>query len=457
MKACFSAMLAAGLALATTDAGAGCLPVYGDMPDAPIGDVFMGVSNLPEIIVGSLDQPNCVGDGQNSFAFTNAFKFDHLAWDADTPLDELRWSFDEGDDPTSPTTQWYKVNGVGPIHLGDAAMEAEEAFCYPEHIDPGTSDIRAASPYASFEDISWTPEHQAGKTIRFYISDGINVAGGQTIIRSVDNVCDSLSGGSQIGCLYEDQLTTSGGWESYVKEPSAADVSYAGYSGVDYDAGNSALRCRIQSDPGTAGTDAAPVNGSVGLFRAAGWKTKDVYAQITLPYAALGSDNVARTKWFVYATGNTPAQVNTIPATRMQTYNRFVMLTTLEVFTHVNDGTAITSGDTLGQDLAPSTNPAAPSLYRSDYDPVDAPFLVANGEHGGHWPCVYRPGRQTAGQRIHLPDGSRHGVLSEVVCRRQADPDPPAVRFGRWRIEDHGCHPGGRRRRTVLAPLLISV
>jgi hypothetical protein len=67
----------------------------------------------------------------------------------------------------------------------------------------------------------------------------------------------------------------------------------------------------------------------------------------------------------------------------MQLQNRFVMLTTLEIFTHVNDGTAVTAGDQLGKDIAPSTNPAQPSLYRSDYDPIDAPFLVANGNTEG--------------------------------------------------------------------------
>ena len=36
------------------------------------------------------------------------------------------------------------------------------------------------------------------------------------------------------------------------------------------------------------------------------------------------------------------------------------MLTTLEIFTHVNDGTAVTAGDQLGKDIAPSTNPAHP-------------------------------------------------------------------------------------------------
>lgn len=186
-----------------------------------------------------------------------------------------------------------------------------------------------------------------------------------------------------LGCTSRDELLTTAGWELFLKEPNEMDPQYADFSGIDYDPANSALRCRVSSDPGTAGTDAAPLNGAVGLFRAAGWKTRDPYAAATLPYASIGTNGVARTKWFVYATGNEPAQVNTIPATRMMIHNRFIVSTTLEVFTHVNDGTASFNGNVLGQDIAPSTDPERPSLYRCDYDPVDAPFLIANSQTEG--------------------------------------------------------------------------
>jgi hypothetical protein len=341
------------------------------------------IGNLPDVTVGDLDAPNCVGSGQNVFVFTNAFRFDTYVTDADTPVGNLLWSFDEGDDPVAPTTQWYQINGINPVLLGDALIAADELANFPAHVNPGASQLNAVSPWASFEDISFDPEHSTGKTVRFYASDGTNVDFKDTMVNSVDNVCDSLSGAPQLGCLYEDQLLTSAGWEQFEKTPSAGDASYASLSSLDYDAANTALRGRVSSDPGTAGTASAPVNGSVGLFRSAGWKTTDAYAALTLPYAALGSSNNVRSKWYVYATGNSPAQVNTIPATRMQLQNRFVMLTTLEIFTHVNDGTAVTAGDQLGKDIAPSTNPAQPSLYRSDYDPIDAPFLVANGNTEG--------------------------------------------------------------------------
>jgi hypothetical protein len=174
-----------------------------------------------------------------------------------------------------------------------------------------------------------------------------------------------------------DTLTTPANWQEYLREPNAGDPSFGGLTSVDHDAANSALRARVSSDPGTAGLP---------LFRAAGWRTTDAYALASLPYAAVGPDNFVRSKFFVYATGNSPAQSNTIPATRMQVYNRFVVITTLEVFTHLNDGAnnAVTiTGDELGAEIAPSTIPTSPSLYRVDYDPVDTPYLVSNGATEG--------------------------------------------------------------------------
>ena len=60
------------------------------------------IGNLPDVTVGDLDAPNCVGSGQNVFVFTNAFRFDAYVTDADTPAGNLLWSFDEGDDPVCP-------------------------------------------------------------------------------------------------------------------------------------------------------------------------------------------------------------------------------------------------------------------------------------------------------------------------------------------------------------------
>jgi hypothetical protein len=133
------------------------------------------IGNLPDVTVGDLDAPNCVGSGQNVFVFTNAFRFDTYVTDADTPVGNLLWSFDEGDDPVAPTTQWYQINGINPVLLGDALIAADELANFPAHVNPGASQLNAVSPWASFEDISFDPEHSTGKTVRFYASDGTNV------------------------------------------------------------------------------------------------------------------------------------------------------------------------------------------------------------------------------------------------------------------------------------------
>ena len=54
--------------------------------------------------------------------------------------------------------------------------------------NPGASQLNAVSPWASFEDISFDPEHETGKTVRFYASDGTNVDFKDTMVNSLDNV-----------------------------------------------------------------------------------------------------------------------------------------------------------------------------------------------------------------------------------------------------------------------------
>ena len=95
-----------------------------------------------------------------------------------------------------------------------------------------------------------------------------------------------------------------------------------------------------------------------------------------LPYTAIGPDRIARGKFFVYATGQAnPTALNTIPNMRMRLANRFAATSMQEVFNHLNIDPA---NQALSQELRPSSDPAKPSLYRVDYDPVDVPYLVAN-------------------------------------------------------------------------------
>lgn len=354
------------------------------------------IFNLPDVTVGDLDAPDCVGTGANFFVFTSAFNLDDKVSDPDTPKASLLWSFAEYDDildlDSNPASQSYQVNGKNPILVGDAAIIADDLAGNPAPKSPGADEIRGVSPDVSFRDIVLSPlsgppfnpspnqlaEHAAGKVMRFYAYDGSNVATQEILIRSVDNVCDLVSGASQLGCVSSDPLVTSANWVTEWLEPAASDPSFGSLVSRDFDATNQAIRVRIGADPGTA--NSATVQG---IFRIGGWKTTDAYNLATLPYASIGTDNFVRSKWFVYATnptGGVPANHNTIPTTRMQLGIRSVVLTTLEIFTHTNDGTAngITA-DLLGKDIRPSADPANASMYRSDFDPVDVPYLITNG------------------------------------------------------------------------------
>ena len=95
-----------------------------------------------------------------------------------------------------------------------------------------------------------------------------------------------------------------------------------------------------------------------------------------LPYSAIGPDNVARGKFYVYAGGQgNPAELNQIPNFRARLSNRFAVNSMLEVFHHSNDSPAQTALET---ELRPSTLPTSPSLYTVDIDPIDVPQITMN-------------------------------------------------------------------------------
>ena len=95
-----------------------------------------------------------------------------------------------------------------------------------------------------------------------------------------------------------------------------------------------------------------------------------------MPYAAVGSENYVRAKFHVYCGGqSTPGQANLIPNMRMRVANRFAVTSMLEVYTHVNGDP---EQNLLSQDFRPSSDPAKPSVYRVDFDPVDVPMLTLN-------------------------------------------------------------------------------
>jgi formylglycine-generating enzyme required for sulfatase activity len=154
-----------------------------------------------------------------------------------------------------------------------------------------------------------------------------------------------------------DDFTTASGWSAFALTPPGA-------AALDHDRANKALRGWVAADPSR--------------FRVAGWMSDSAN---WLPYSAVGSTKFVRGKFYVYATGQSnPAQRNTIPSVRMRLSNRYAVTSMLEVFGHVN---ADAGNEPLSLEIAPSTNPTSPSLYRVDFDPIDVPFLAANGATEG--------------------------------------------------------------------------
>ena len=99
-----------------------------------------------------------------------------------------------------------------------------------------------------------------------------------------------------------------------------------------------------------------------------------------IPYASVGSTNVVRAKFHVYAAGQTnPSAINQIPNLRMRLAVRYAQTSMLEVYSHVNSDPA---AQPLANEIAPSRNPARPSVYRVDLDPVDVPFLATTPDEG---------------------------------------------------------------------------
>ncbi len=366
IKGLLTALVAGALSLSATSFGA-----------APV------IFNIPDVTVGDLDSPNCVGTGANFFVFTGAFNLDDHVNDADTPKANLLWSFAEADDIADQDSinpqQWYQVNGKDPILVGSAAIVADDLAGNPAALAPGAKELRSVNPNIAIRDIVLSPlagsppfsptpaqltEHAAGKVMRFYVSDGTNVATSEILINSIDNVCDNASGGSALGNVSIDTFDTAPtGWQVLIATPKNTDPSFGSIVSRTYDAVNKAITVRLNAD-----------TGSVGLSRTGSWMTTDAYSLSTMPYSTVGASNFVRSKWYVY--GTKLGTGSTLPATRMQLHINFVQAATLEVFSGNGAGTVGVRGDELGPEIQPSLDPNNPSMYRSDLNPIDVPALA---------------------------------------------------------------------------------
>lgn len=331
------------------------------------------IADLPEVQVG--DEEQNIGTDNNFFIFTNAFAFDNYVSDPDTTVSDLIWSFDEGD-PVGPN--WYTINDLDPVAVGDAAIAAEELAGGVNRLNPGPSaDLRAADQFASFRDVIFSPpptvlpypdpvdpdktDHENGKVVRFYVSDGTNVTSQDTLVKTVDDDFDALSPSCVYTVVDNEDFATN-----------VTNVSPAG-PGWFYDNG---------AGPGATGLyEVAAQSISIQVpalpsgFSIANWVTT---LPDWMPYSNVGTANVVRGKFYVYASGQSPATANQITNLRLKLQNGVAIASTLEVL-HTNNF----PDDNFGAELAPSMNAAAPSLYRVDYDPVDVPVLAANNGPSG--------------------------------------------------------------------------
>jgi hypothetical protein len=334
------------------------------------------IADLPEVTIGDAEQN--IGTDNNFFVFTNAFAFDSYVSDPDSTVSSLIWSFDEGN-PIGPN--WFNINDKPPVAVGAGAIAAEEAANGVNRLNPGAGfDIRLGQPFATFRDVIFSPpptnlpypdpnpvdaaSHLAGKAVRFYVSDGTNVTSQDTLVNSEDDGFDALSPSCTYSTAQDDNFTT--------------DVSNANPAGPGWFYSEGADINNLASGIYEAGAQSLSIQ--VGVQPVPGFTITNWASTLPdwMPYGFVGSSNVARGKFYVYAAGQSPATANRIPDLRLKLSNGVAVASTLEVL-HTNNF----ADDNFGAELAPSFNSAAPSIYRVDYDPVDVPVLAANAGPSG--------------------------------------------------------------------------
>jgi len=325
-KGLLMTLIAAAISITGATASFAAAPVIGSIPDINIGDA-----------------ENNVGTDNNFFVFTNAFKFDSYVSDADTTVSDLVWSFDEKDHPTSDTsaqtTKYFQVNGHDGMHIGDSAIAtADGSSSNTLHATPPTAnELRQvanggdnnAAGWASLRDIVFSPTagvfpfigtrptdqpvgtvaaHATGKLVRFYASDGTNVATKDILVKTTDNTSDALTGSFSFTVVQDDLLTDSAntgqnnGWGQFGLVPDGSPRTPKTNS---YDAANTALLSTVQADPSAN-------------WATFGWITNGANGTQSLTYAGVGTGKIVRAKFMMYATGQTGAASNQVPSIRMR-------------------------------------------------------------------------------------------------------------------------------------------
>lgn len=363
----------------------GFLALFGAIALACAGASFAAapvIKPIPDVHIGDMDLPEASATDANFFVYTNAFKFDDYVTDADTPVANLLWSFDEGDEAGGGIAlgNVYTINGKSAVHLGTTAMAAD-GTANAAHVAPGAAnELRSVSQYATFRNVVLSPTSQnwpfpspstalatkmaAGKVIRLFAADPQgNVASKDIFVKSIDNTMDSLSATTPFSVVKDDPFDSSNisanGWTAF------GATNIASNSTLDWASG--AYRIRTLSL-------------ATGKWHNAGFSNN---RPDWIGYDSINSDNFVRAKFYVYAQSDGSAgwSVNDIPSFGMRLTYRFAFWT--QLFVNPHEATAMPSAS----DLRPSVDSSKPSIYRVDFDPVDVPYLAtytnASGQKEG--------------------------------------------------------------------------
>jgi hypothetical protein len=336
------------------------------------------IGSIPDVIVG--DNEDFGPSDNNFFRFNDAFNLDQLAEDDVTPDADLKWSFDEGDDPPLLTagTQWYKINGKDPVHLG-ATAQASHTSVTASHVLPLVgNELRVTSNTASFRDIVFSPtagftpfpnptepaetNHATGKVVTFYVSDQTYVASKDIFVRTIDNSNDSASS-EAFEPFRDDTFSTNGSGVMWVTNGATRTV--AALNTLAYEPSTGAYRINVFTTATGATTK---------RYRFAYWHNQ---RQDWLPISQVGTSKYVRAKFHVYNSGSPTAA--DVPNFNLRLSQRFGITSALHILGHDLNG----AGNANYVDLKPSTNPSLPSIYRTDFDPMNVPWMTTTAPGPG--------------------------------------------------------------------------
>lgn len=203
---------------------------------------------------------------------------------------------------------------------------------------PGTQPIYLSGPAYALQAIVYTQDFGdfIGDT-----PDGRFYANASFVFREADPAAYAV--------WADDKLDNSSGWTNTGDQPNR----------LTFDAPTGALRMHVFSSASA---------------RCGMWYTPNM-AQ-WLPYTSVTGANFVRAKFYVYAQPDDGGfeSAGEIPEFRLRVANRFAVSSYLEM------GSFGASNRT--SELRPSSDPANPSLYRVDMDPVDVPFLTTSSGEG---------------------------------------------------------------------------